>query len=159
SNLAEEIGEREIRSSLSGWLRQINANGSYNHNLKIPTSTIGDQNIQMGQKNNFSALFQLDQTILDPSMLQASRASKYLRTGVEQDIESEKITTVIDISTAYFDILTTEKQLYMIEEIITRLKKRFGDAKATYEIGMVDQTDYKRARISFNNAEADLKKT
>lgn len=159
SNLAEEIGEREIRSFLSGWLPQINANGSYNHNLKIPTSTIGDQNIQMGQKNNFSALFQLDQTILDPSMLQASRASKYLRTGFEQDIESEKINTVVDISKAYFDILTTEKQLDIIEENITRLKKQFGDAKARYETGMVDKTDYKRARISLNNAEADLKKT
>src|SRR5690606_544510 len=30
----EQIGERDIKSALSGWLPQINANGSYNHNFK-----------------------------------------------------------------------------------------------------------------------------
>src|SRR5690606_6575322 len=39
----EEIGERDINSALSGWLPQISANASLNHNLKQQVSplTIG----------------------------------------------------------------------------------------------------------------------
>lgn len=46
----EEIGEKDIDIALSGWLPQVNANGSYNYNVKVPTSFIGGQNIALGQR-------------------------------------------------------------------------------------------------------------
>lgn len=158
-NLDERIGKEEIASSLSGWLPQVSANGGYNYYMQIPSNVIGGQTIQMGQRNSGSLTFQADQALLNPELLLANRASKYLRETYRQDIEAEKINTVALVSKAYFDILTTEEQIKIIEENIARLSKQFNDAKARYETGMVDKTDFKRAQISLNNAYADLKKT
>lgn len=157
--LDEEIGEREIASAVSGWFPQISATGGINHYLQIPSNVIGGQVIQMGQKNSSSLTFQADQTILDPAMMQASKASKFVRRSYEQSTEAEKINTVVDVSKAYYDILTTEEQTKIIEENIIRLQRQFNDANARYETGLVDKTDFQRAQISLNNARADLKKT
>src|SRR6185312_6754774 len=40
-----------------------------------------------------------------------------------------------------------------------RLEKQFQDAKAQYEVGLVDKTDFQRAQISLSNSKADLKRT
>src|SRR5690606_12750273 len=41
--IAEEIGEREIASALSGWFPQVSASANYNRNIVSPTSGTGNQ--------------------------------------------------------------------------------------------------------------------
>src|SRR5690606_15938507 len=77
--LDEEIGEREIASALSGWYPQISATGTYNYNVKIPTTVIGDQVIAMGQKHSSAVVLQADQQLLNPGLMQASKAARYIR--------------------------------------------------------------------------------
>ncbi len=155
----EEIGKREIASSLSGWFPQINGNASYNYNVIIPTAVIGDQTIRMGQKNAAAFLLQADQQILNPGLLQASRAAKYVKQMNAQNTENSKISTIVEVSKAYYDILTSEEQLVIIKENIARVQQQGNDARARYEAGLVDQTDYKRAQIALSNAKADEKRT
>src|SRR5690606_28669508 len=69
AQIDKEIGEREIASALSGWFPQINANGNYTHNIQLPTANINGQNINMGQKNTASMVFQADQAIINPGLL------------------------------------------------------------------------------------------
>lgn len=157
--LDEEIGDKEIASALSAWYPQIAATGSYNHNLKIPTTVISGNTIQMGQKNSTALTLQVDQKILDPSLLQASKAAKVIRTQNKQNTENQRITTVVDVSKAYYDILTSEEQIKIVQENITRLQKQYNDALARYETGLVDKTDFKRAQIALSNARADEKRT
>lgn len=154
----EEIGERDIASALSGWFPQINADASYNRNIKIPTAVIGDQVISMGQKNVGALVLQADQQILNPGLLQASKAARYIRQQNTLNTENNKINTVVEVSKAYYDILTSEEQLGIIEENIQRIQKQLNDARARYETGIVDRTDYKRAEISLSNTKAELKR-
>lgn len=156
--LDEQIGEEEIASSLSGWLPQINANGGYNYYMQIPSNVIDGNVISMGQKHSSSITLQADQSLINPELFLASKSSKLFRESYKQQIEDEKINTVVHVSKSYFDILTTEEQIKIIQENISRLNKQFNDAKARYETGLVDKTDFKRAQISLNNANADLKK-
>jgi len=153
----QEIGEREIASALSGWFPQINASASLVHNLKIQTMVVNGQAMQMGQKNNSVIGFQADQAILSPELFQASRAAKYIREQNTLSIEDTRINTVVDVSKAYYDILTSEESINIINENITRLTRQYAEANARYETGLVDKTDYQRARISLNNANAQLK--
>lgn len=55
-------------------------------------------------------------------------------------------------------MLTTEEQIKIIQEDIARIKRQLTDARAQYEVGLVDKTDYKRAQISLNNSQAELKR-
>ncbi|QEH42509.1 TolC family protein [Chitinophaga sp. XS-30] len=155
----QEIGERDIASALSGWFPQIGATGTYNNNIIIPTAVIGDQVIQMGQRNVAALVLQADQQIVNPALLQASKAAKYVRLQNEQNTENTKINTIVEVSKAYYDILTSEEQLSIIKENIARITKQLQDAKARYETGIVDKTDFKRAQITLSNSNADLKRT
>ncbi|MEH6308555.1 TolC family protein [Olivibacter sp. CPCC 100613] len=155
----EEIGKRDIASALSGWFPQISANASYNYNIKIPTNVIGDQVIQFGQKHTSAAVLQADQKILDPSLLQASKAAKYVRLQNAQNTENSRINITVAVSKAFYDALTSEEQIKIIDENIARTKKQLADANARYETGLVDKTDYKRAQITLSNTEAERKRT
>ncbi len=157
AQIDQEIGEREIASALSGWYPQLNASGNYTHNIQVPTINMNGSNIPMGQKNTASMVFQAEQAIINPGLFQASRAAQYIRQQNNLNVEDTRINTIVDVSKAYYDILTSEEQINIINENITRLKRQYTEANARYETGLVDKTDYKRAQISLNNANAELK--
>ncbi|WP_187444128.1 TolC family protein [Sphingobacterium phlebotomi] len=157
AHIDQEIGERQIASALSGWFPQINASASLVHNIQLPAMVIGGETIRMGQNNTSTVGFQADQAILSPELFQASRAAKYIRQQNNLNIEDTKINTVVDVSKAYYDILTSEETIKIINENIVRLKRQYTEANARYETGLVDKIDYKRAQISLNNVNAQLK--
>ncbi|WP_407426487.1 TolC family protein [Arcticibacter sp.] len=162
ARIDEEIGERDIKSALSGWLPQINANGSYNHNFKQQVSVLNNNGetsfLTIGAKNTSTFSLQADQKLLDAGLIQASKSAKYFREQYKQSTENTKIATVVDVSKAFYDILTSREQLNITDENIARLQKQLKDAFAQYEGGLVDKTDYKRAQISLSNSLADKKR-
>ena len=163
SLIDEEIGERDIKSALSGWLPQINASGTFNHNLKQQVNALttnGETNyIVFGTKNTSGLVLQADQQFLNAGLIQASKSAKYYREQYKRTTESNQINTTVEVSKAFFDILTSQEQLKIIDENISRVEKQLKDAKAQYEGGLVDKTDYQRAQISLSNSRADKKRT
>ncbi|EOR92731.1 : hypothetical protein [Arcticibacter svalbardensis MN12-7] len=158
----EEIGERDIKSALSGWLPQINGNANLNHNLKQQVSVFPvdgvPTNVTIGTKNTSLISVQANQNILNAGLIQASKTAKFFRQQFKQNTENNEITTVVDVSKAFYDILTSREQLNITDENIARLQKQLKDAFAQYEGGLVDKTDYKRAQISLSNSQADKKR-
>jgi len=167
AGLDQEIAERDIKIGLSGWYPQISATGNYQHYLRLPVIILPNftdptqppQIIRNGLKNTSNALFQADQTLFSNSLLLASRAARYVRQQSVQNIENNKITATVDVSKAFYDILTNLQQVNILRENIARLEKQLKDAKAQYENGLVDKTDFKRATIAISNSRADLKRT
>lgn len=157
AQIDQQIGEREIASALSGWFPQLNANGNLSHAFQLPTANINGNNVPMGQTNNSTVTFQADQALLNPQLMQASKAAQYVRQSNNLKLEDAKINTVVTVSKSYYDILTSEEQIKIIHENIARLERQYTEALARYEVGLVDKTDYKRAQISLNNANAELK--
>jgi outer membrane protein len=162
----QQIAERDIRINLSGWYPQINATGNYQHYLKLPVIILPNftdptqppQILRNGLKNTSNVLFQADQTLFSNSLLLASKAQRYVRQQTVQNIETNKINATVDVSKAFYDILTNMQQVNILRENIARLEKQLKDATAQYEGGLVDKTDYKRATIALSNARADLKR-
>ena len=163
SLIDEEIGERDIKSALSGWLPQINGNGTFNHNFKQQTTVLTTNGVSsfltFGAKNTSSFVLQADQQFLNAGLIQASKTAKYFRQQYKQNTENTRINTVVDVSKGFYDILTSKEQLNIINENIARIQKQLKDAKAQYEAGLVDKTDYQRAQISLSNSQADRKRT
>jgi len=147
----EEIGERDIQSALSGWLPQISANADLSHSIKQQQANI--------PRNNSGITIQADQQILNAGLIQASKSAQFYRKQFDENTENQSINTVVEVSKGYYDILTSQEQLKIISENINRLEKQFQDAKAQYEVGLVDKTDFQRAQISLSNSKADLKRT
>jgi outer membrane protein len=163
SLIDEEIGERDIKSALSGWFPQITGNANFNDNLKQAVNALTTngqtQFITFGSKYTSTFTLQADQQFLNAGLIQASRASKFYRQQYKQNTENTKISTVVNVSKGFYDILTSKEQLNIINENIARLEKQLKDAKSQYEVGLVDKTDYQRAQISLSNSKADKKRT
>lgn len=159
----QEISETDIKSALSGWLPQVNGTGTANHNIKQQTSQLTNNGqtslLTFGAKNTSSFILQADQQFLNAGLIQASKSAKYYRQQYKQSTENTKINTIVDVSKAYYDVLTSKEQLNIISENITRLEKQFKDANAQYQAGLVDKTDFQRAQISLSNSKADRKRT
>ncbi len=159
AELDESIGEKDIDISLSGWYPQLGLTGNFNHNVKLPTMFFNGANIPMGTKNSSALTLQADQQILNPALMQAKKGAELVRLSNKQNTESQKINAVVEVSKAYYDILTSEEQIKIVRENIARLQKQLKDAKSQYDVGLVDKTDYKRAQIALANSNADEKRT
>ncbi|WGQ08667.1 TolC family protein [Pedobacter gandavensis] len=162
SLIDEEIGERDIKSALSGWFPQINGTANYNNNLKQQTQQLTMNGVPtlltFGSRHTSAFTLQADQKFLDAGLIQASKAAKYYRQQYLQNTENTKINTVVSVSKAYFDVLTSIEQIKIINENNARLEKQLKDSKAQYDFGLVDKTDYQRAQISLSNSRADKKR-
>lgn len=158
SLIDEEIAERDINIALSGWYPQISGQANLSHYLKQPVSILNGQPVIFQPKNNSNFLLQADQSLFSNNLLFASKGAKFTRLGSKQNTENYKIGTIVAVSKAFYDILTSREQLSILKENIERVEKQFKDSYAQYEAGLVDKTDYKRASISLNNSKADLKR-
>lgn len=161
--LDEEIGEREIRASLAGWLPQLGAQYNLQHFLKMPVTLFpNDAGVPtprtIGVANTSNLQLQASQTIYNSDVLLASRASRFVRLQDDQNTRNVKINTVVGVSKAYYDVLLTQEQLRILEEAIIRQEKQLKDAYAQYQNGIVDKTDYQRAGIALSNTRSDRKR-
>ncbi|WP_018474753.1 TolC family protein [Echinicola pacifica] len=151
ASLDQEIGDREVKSSLAGWYPQINASASGNKNIKLQQQPIGGELITFGQTYNSGLLLQVDQNLINRDQIFAGRTSRYVKQQYDQNKTDVQISTVVEVSKAYYDILLTYEQLNILEENLLRQEKQYKDAKSRFESGLVDKTDYQRAEITLSN--------
>lgn len=158
SLIDEEIAERDINIALSGIYPQITSQANLSRFLKQPVNILNGQPVIFQPKNTSNFLIQADQSLFSNDLLFAAKGAKFTRLSSKQRTESNKINTVVSVSKAYYDILTSQEQLNILNENIARVERQFKDSYAQYDAGLVDKTDYKRASISLNNSKADLKR-
>lgn len=158
SLIDEEIAEKDINIALSGWYPQVSGQANVSRFLKQPVSILNGQPVIFQPKNTSNFLIQADQSIFSNDLLFASKGAKFTRLNSKQNTENNKINTIVAVSKAFYDILTSQEQLNILKENIARVEKQFKDSYAQYDAGLVDKTDYKRASISLNNSRADLKR-
>ncbi|OUJ71833.1 TolC family protein [Hymenobacter crusticola] len=162
ARLNEQIGERNIRIGLSYWLPQINGTGIYTRNIQLPTSVLpnftdpsaGQQIIRIGLKNTSTVGVGATQLLFNNDVLLAARSVRATRLNYAQTTALNKIDVVTNVSKAFYDILLTQEQLRILLEDIQRQERQVKDARAQYEQGIVDKTDFLRAEISVKNAYA-----
>lgn len=157
SLIDEKITESQIRSKLSDWYPQVNFNYLYQHNFRVPTSVIGGNPIKLGVGNTSSFQFTASQSIFDRDVLLANKTKNAVRLLSKQQTENTKIDVAVNVSKAFYDVLATGEQIKVANENIIRLERSLKDARARYDAGIVDKTDYKRAMIALNNAKVSKK--
>ena len=154
SVIDQEIVDLEIKSKLSEWYPQINFNYLFQHNFQLPTTVFAGNTVKIGVNNTSAIQFLGTQTIFNRDVIFASRTKKDIRLQAMQQTSRARIDLSVDVYKAFYDVLVTEQQIKVQIANILRLDRSLKDAKAQYDAGTVDKTDYKRATISLNNAVA-----
>lgn len=153
----EEITALQVRSKLADWYPQLNMNYAFQHNFQVQTNIIGGNPVRLGVDNTSSLQFALTQTVFNRDVLLAKRTGADVKLQARQQKENTRIDVVANVSKAYFDVLAANEQVKVTDENIARLQKSLKDARAAYDAGTADKTDYKRATIALNNAMASRK--
>jgi outer membrane protein len=157
SLIDEKTTELQIKSKLADWYPQLNFNYLFQHNFQIQTTVIGGNAIKLGVDNTSVLQFTGSQTIFNRDVLIANRTKGDVRLQASQQTSGNKIEVVVNVSKAFYDVLATQQQVKVTNENIVRLERSLKDARARYDAGVVDKTDYKRATIALNNAGASKK--
>jgi len=163
ARLDEEITDREVKANLSAWYPQIGLTGNAQHYLKMPVTLFPNENgvptpRTIGAENTSNLIVEANQNIFSNDAFLASRTARYLRLSSDQQTTETKINTVVTVTKAFYDVLFTQEQIRILDEAIVRQEKQQHDARAQYEQGLVDKTDYQRASISLSNTRADRKR-
>ena len=153
----EKITEETIKTKLADWYPQLNLNASYQNNIQLPTSFFGGNFITTGTHNNSGINLAATQNIFNRDVLLATRTATDVRKQVQQITDSNRISLAAGVGKAFYDVLLTRKQIDVLGEDTVRLGRSLKDAYNQYRGGIVDKTDYKRATIALNNANAQLK--
>jgi outer membrane protein len=157
SLLDEEITDHEINSKLADWFPQLNLNMNFTHNYKLPVTIFQGNPATVGLINTSGAAFSLSQTIFNRDVFLAASTSKDVSRLMKQKTAFTKIEIVTIVSKAFYSVLLTKEQIALLDEDIIRLQQSVKDTYNQYKGGIVDKTDYQRATIALNNAEAELK--
>jgi len=157
SLLDEQITDHEVNSKLADWFPQINLNMNLIHNYKLPVTIFQGNPSKVGLINTSGIGFSLTQIIFDRDVFLAASTSKEISRLMKQKTTFNKIDIVTFVSKAFYAVLFTQEQIALLKEDIIRLNQSVKDTYNQYKGGIVDKTDYQRATIALNNAEAELK--
>jgi outer membrane protein TolC len=154
AQLQEEVVSYNIRSRLADWYPQVGGQYNLQHNFQPSTSFFNGVATPVGVNNTSLGQLYLDQTLFNRDVLLARRTKGDVQLQAREATAAEKIDITVNVSKAYYDILTTQQQIKVADENIARLQKSLEDAYYRYQSGVTDKTDYKRAQIALNNTKA-----
>jgi outer membrane protein len=148
----EQTTQLQIKSKLADWYPQLNFGYVYQHNFQVQTSIIGGNPVQLGVNNTSALQFGATQNIFNRDLLLARQTRGQVEQYSRLQTSFTKIDVVTMVEKAFYDVLTTGQQLKVVNENIVRLERSLKDARARFDAGVADKTDYKRATIALNNA-------
>ena len=155
SLIDEQILETTIKSKLADWYPQINFNYIQQENFQLPSTTINGNVIKLGVNHSTAGQFTASQIIFNRDVLLATQSKNDIRLQAKQATSNNKIDLVVEVSKAWYDVLSTLQQIKISETNILRVEQSLKDAYNQYKAGVVDKIDYKRATISLNNSKAN----
>ena len=157
----QQIAQKQVAGSLSGWLPQVAIDANLTNNVDKPNIVFPNEQgepvvREIGVTYQSNATATAAQTLFSNDVLAAARAAPLIRQQANQNTYAAKIDLYVEVSKAFFDLLTTQDQIEVLSEDRERLQKNVRDARIRYENGINDPVDYKQATIQLNNTRAQL---
>lgn len=175
--------EQEVKSIVATGLPQINANGSFMHNIEIPAQQLPDfispavygvliaenllpedrfqagqpQTVQFGAPSTLTGSVTLNQLVFDGTYFLGLKAAKeYVNISTLTE-EQTTIDVVENVTKAYFLALFSDRNLELIKQSRKNLQTVFDDTKKLYENGLAEKLDVDRLELSISNIDAQIK--
>ncbi|WBO84841.1 TolC family protein [Hymenobacter yonginensis] len=158
ARIDQEIAQANNQVALAGWLPQVGVQGTAQHYFQLPFTIFPDPTTgtltprQIGVRNVTTVGLSGTQVIYNNDVYLAARSKRFNNQAATQNTVNVKIATVSDVSKGFYDVLLAQRQLEVFSQDIARLQRNYRDARARYETGIADKTEYLQAEISLNNS-------
>lgn len=155
NQLDQKITESQIKSKIADWYPQVNLNANYQNTFQRQSFVLGDGSVSsVGAYNTSTVQLGATQNIFSRDALLASKSAGDVRQNTLNQLITNKIDLVVNVTKAYYAILSLHEQIKVLNEDIVRLQRSLNDAYNQYKAGIVDNTGYKQATINLNNSKA-----
>ena len=161
-----EKAELKVKEYLGLLLPQVNADLSFTHFGKLPSSIIPSNTFPgqtedlvttFGTPNNVSANINLSQIIFNGSFLIGVKgAQEYVELSKKElALNDEQI--IDQVIRAFYAVLVTRENLEIITQNKTNLEKLIFETEQYYKNGFVEQLDVDRLKLSLTNLNTTIK--
>ncbi len=155
-----KIQKQTNREITSAALPQINASGTFQNFIDIPTNLLPGElagrpgekiPVQFGTKFNATGAIDASQLLFDGQVfigLQARSAAMQLATKIAE-VTVEQIKA--NIYKIYYQLVVGKQQLSSIDANITRFNKLLNDTKEIFKQGFAEKLDVEKVQVALNN--------
>ena len=159
------IQQQSNRDITSAAYPQINANGSFNDYLNIPTSLLPGEffggapgtfiPVKFGTKYSSSAGVSFNQILFDGQVfvgLQARKTSIDLRQKAAELTEENIKANIYKI---YYQLVVSKTQINLLDANISRLQKLDHDTREIYKNGFAEKVDVDKLTVQISNLQTE----
>ncbi|WP_097462336.1 TolC family outer membrane protein [Mangrovitalea sediminis] len=144
SKYAFDATQAAINQSRAGLLPQLSAVGSVGHT---------DENLANGYHDSWKTAsygLQLTQPLFQASTWFGYQESKFASKSAEADYNYAQQQLMLDVSTAYFNVLRARDNLTTAKASEAAIKRQWEQAKEQYDVGLIAITGVQEARASYD---------
>jgi len=159
-----QLQEQTNRDLTSAAYPQINANGSFTYNAKIPVSLVpGDFfgqpgtfiPVKFGVKYNALGGITLDQLLFDGQVFVGLQARQ---TAIDWKVKNAEVTEEMikaNIYKIYYQLVASRTQIQLLDANIARLEKLSHDTKEIFKNGFAEKLDVDRVSVQLANVQSE----
>lgn len=163
ANLDVSEAGYQINEARSNVLPQINASGSFDHSLVLPTTMlpgelIGESGtqipVQMGSKNELDFGVSVEQVIFSPTLFTGIKIAKNHQELQRLRAAMTKEEVIFDVSNAFYDILNSMQELDNINYMVSMQDSLYLLMKKRVEENVTREVDLNRIKVNLTNLQA-----
>jgi outer membrane protein TolC len=162
-NLNIDEAGQQISEARSKVLPQINASGSFDHSMVLPTTMlpgelIGESGtqipVQMGSKNELDFGVSVEQVIFSPTLFTGIKIAKNNQELQRLRSAMTREEIIFDVSNAFYDILGSIQELDNINYMIAKQDSLYLLTEKRVEENITREVDLNRIKVNLTNLQA-----
>ncbi len=159
-----EAAEQQMREATAFGLPQLDGSIDYNDNIARPTSLIPgeffgepgqDIEIQFGTKYNMNAGLFASQLLFSGKYIVGLQTAKMFLEKKHVDFFKDKVAVRQQVADSYFNVLSAEEAMWVIDTTLAVTKKLAHETRMTYEVGFVEDIDVDQLELLVADLEAN----
>lgn len=152
--------EQKIKEILAIGLPQVNANGSFQNNLVLPTTVLPANafnpmadpdeliGIKFGTDFNVTGALTVSQLIFDGSYLVGLEATKGLKTLNELMIKKSEQDVLKEVTKAYYSVIVAAENEKTLRHSLAKVQKIYNETKIILENDLIESQDVDQLQIT-----------
>ena len=161
-----EAAKQQMREATSIGLPKIDGAIDYSDNIALPVSVIpngaeffgqgsGDIVLQFGTKYNMNAGLYASQLLFSGQYIVGLKTAKIFLEKTNIDFFKDKVLVRQQVADSYFNVLSVEEALWVIDTTLAVTEKLADETRMTYEVGFVEDIDVDQLDLLVADLEAN----
>lgn len=163
-----EKAHQDVRLYTSSGYPQVNATGTFSHNLKvqvfpIPAAFVGGPQgefffVEAAPKNSVTGGLTVRQLGFDGTFFIGLKAAKEYVRLAEAEVRLTDANLAAEVSKTYYAVLVSLERIRLLESSIQQIEALLKDTKALVDNGFAEKLDLDRIQVTLTNTQTELDK-